>query len=523
MRQAFLIILFLFLQLLSKAQFPIDVQQYKFSLQLSDASDTVKGLAEVQIRFLEPVKTFNLQLARVQAATGKGMRVDIVWGENVSRFSHLRDSIHIELKKEALEDETQTFLIAYAGIPADGLIISKNKYNERTFFADNWPDRAHQWLPCNDRPDDKALVEFQVTAPVHYNIISNGVLQNEHLLDANQKITRWKTSIPIPTKVMVIGAARFAVKQYADSTITPVSAWVYPQDSTKGFYDFGLAPSIVEFFSDYIGPYPFKKLANVQSKTIFGGGMENASCIFYEENNVSGTRQSEALLAHEIAHQWFGNSATEKSYAHLWLSEGFATYLTTIYLEQKYGRDTLVKRLQEDRAEIIQFAKGWPHPVIDSISAWMDLINANSYQKGSWVLHMLRVEVGDTIFQNIIRTYYDRYKFSNADTWDFEKVAEEVSGKDLKPFFRQWLFSPSVPTLIIQPKIEADRVKIKIIQHAGLFHFPLEVRIVKADGKMITQIIPVHEKETEFTFKWAGIKHVVIDPNRNLLYTEVRR
>jgi hypothetical protein len=104
---------------------------------------------------------------------------------------------------------------------------------------------------------------------------------------------------------MVIGAARFAVKQFSDSSITPVSAWVYPQDSTKAVYDYELAASIVKFFSGYIGPYPFEKLANVQSKTIFGG-MENAGAIFYAENTVTGTRKSEALLAHEIAHQWFG-------------------------------------------------------------------------------------------------------------------------------------------------------------------------------------------------------------------------
>jgi aminopeptidase N len=142
---------------------------------------------------------------------------------------------------------------------------------------------------------------------------------------------------------MVIGAAKFAVKLYDDSPKNiPISAWVYPQDSVTGFRNYSPAPAIVKFFSDYIGPYPYNKLANVQSTTIFGG-MENASAIFYDEESAEENKPIESLLAHEIAHQWFGDMASEKSFSHLWLSEGFATYLSDMYLESKYGVDTLIR------------------------------------------------------------------------------------------------------------------------------------------------------------------------------------
>ena len=513
-----LILFFTFLSF-SKVHAQIDVLQYRFQLTLSDASDTLKGVATITVKFLEDTKSFKLDLA--SRNHGRGMQVYSVTAHDTTfSITHIQDTLRIQLPKEAKKDAVQTYTITYAGIPADGLIISKNRWNERTFFADNWPNRAHQWLPCNDRPDDKALVEFDVTAPAQYRVISNGVLIEEKAISNNQTYTHWNETRPIPTKVMVIGAARFAVKQFADSSVTPVSAWVYPQDSSKGFRDLAPATAVVKFLSDYIGPYPFEKLANVQSKTIFGG-MENAGAIFYAEDEIKGTGQAEDLLAHEIAHQWFGDAATEKSFAHLWLSEGFATYLAHLYLEQTYGRDTLMKRLQADRADVARFAKQWPYPVVDSLSPLMQLLNANSYQKGSWVLHMLRMQVGDTVFKKIMQAYYSRYQFRNADTWDFEKVAEEVSGQELSTFFKQWLFTPGVPELKIRTSIEKDQLIITVNQEQQyLYTFPLEIEVSDDAGhdKKFSNVIT--SKEQAFTYEVGfPIKHKVVDPDCKLLFT----
>jgi aminopeptidase N len=494
-----------------------DVLHYNYAIDLNDHDDTIKGTALITLIKKSDKQTIALDLGSVNK-DGKGMTATVAIGREALHFTHNADHLNIDLSKHKKGD-TLTLAVTYKGIPSDGLVISKNKYGDRTFFADNWPNRAHYWIPCKDVPDDKASFEFSVVTPSQYKVISNGV-KVEHKNVNGTSMTHWKEDTPLPTKVMVIGAAKFAIKEFPDSPPNiPISAWVYQQDSTKGFHDYAPATEILKFFSGYIAPYPYNKLANVQSKTIFGG-MENASAIFYAENSVTGKGGVEDLLAHEIAHQWFGDMASEKSFTHLWLSEGFATYFTDIYWQQKYGEEAFRKRLQKERNEVIQFVKTTDHPVVDSVSSYMDLLNPNSYQKGGWILHMLRNVVGDSVFQKIIQSYYQQYKGGNADTRDFEAVAEKVSGKDLKWFFDQWLYRPGIPKLNANWKTEGNEIKVEIKQTGSqIFQFPLEIGIVSADGKMTIQKLSIKSKEEEFKVE-TSFKPVklVLDPNTNLLF-----
>jgi len=248
--------------------------------------------------------------------------------------------------------------------------------------------------------------------------------------------------------------------------------------------------------------------------------MENANAIFYAETSVTGDRQSESLIAHEIAHQWFGNTATEKNFSHLWLSEGFADYMTNIYFESKYGADSFQKRMQQAREEVIEFARTSKLAVVDSTSDYMDLLSPNSYQKGAWVLHMLRTEVGDSIFKKIIRAYYNQYKFTNADTRDFEKIAETVSGKDLKWFFDQWLYRPGIPELQIETKTDGNELKLKITQGKQMYRFPINVVIEAANNEVIVRRFYIEGKETELKMKAKSPVRISIDPGKKLLYAE---
>ena len=500
-----------------------DVEHYKFSIRVTDDHDTIQGEAVITLRFLQQSTSFLLDLVK-RSSNGKGMTVlSVEEGGKPASYQHADTGLLIQTVAAA--GEVKTYTIRYSGVPADGLIISKNKYGHRTLFADNWPDRAHNWIPCKDHPSDKSTVEFIITAPDHYRVVANGSLKEETGLPDHSKRTHWSEGVALPVKVMAIGMADFAVSDACYAGTIPVYSWVYTEDKQAGFYDYGFACSILPWYVQWVGPYPFEKLANVQSKTIFGG-LENASAIFYAENSVRGNGKAEALLAHEIAHQWFGDAATETDWQHIWLSEGFATYMTNLYLENKYGHDTLVERLEQDRAQVVQFSRRNAAPVVDrSVHNAMELLNANSYQKGGWILHMLRCELGKEAFQQGIRNYFAAFTGKNAATEDFQKEMEKAGGKNLQPFFHQWLYTPGQPRLKTGWEYNAAKKVVNVVitqMQPTLFTFPLKIKLVTAE-KPVIQTVSVTNKETRISLP-AGTSpvQVVLDPDMELLYEEVK-
>lgn len=508
----------------SLADESIDVSHYQFNLTVSDDSDIIRGEAVITIKSLARLTSFEIDL-KSRGADGKGMTVSAVRMESRDlRYAHASDLLRIYLPEEQAPGSYFKISIFYSGIPRDGLIIASNKHGDRTFFGDNWPDRAHNWLPTVDSPADKATVEFAVTAPDHYQVISNGRLVEESDNGNGTRLTRWSSAVPLPTKVMVVGIARFAVDHVGVFQSVPVQSWVYPQEREEGFHDYEMAWPILEYFTMTIGPFPFEKLANVQSKTIYGG-MENAGAIFYHENSIDGNRSSESLFAHEIAHQWFGDSVTEKDFHHVWLSEGFATYLTHLYLEHRYGTARMNTELQATRRDVLAYAERNPEsPVVDStITVLTDLLSANSYQKGGWVLHMLRREIGDDAFREGLRRYYSTFRDSNALTDDFKAVMELVSGSDLDWFFDQWVYTPSVPSLNVTWSYndEAASVVINASQRhpsGAIYQLPVEIGIIDDSGAMQIVSFRMLARSGRYSFPVESRpQRIVVDPDTNIL------
>jgi len=502
----------------------VDVKHYRFRVTLNDTTDIIEGVADISFVVKKSISEFELDLIS-KNSLGKGMQIkEVKLGGKETKFTHQNDRIKILFTTQPVVGETMIVSIRYSGVPQDGLIISKNKFGDRTFFADNWPDRGRNWLPVVDHPADKAAVDFIVTAPLHYEVIANGVRIEESYLTKNQKLTHYKEETPISTKVMVVGVARFAIQQAAVINSIPVESWVYPQNREAGFNDYAVAGKILDFFINHIGPYSYKKLANVQSKTTFGG-LENASAIFYFENSVTGKNEHETLIAHEIAHQWFGNSATEKEWHHLWLSEGFATYFAILYNEFTYGFAKRQEDMIKDRDEVVAFFGKNPMPIVNtSITNLMKLLNVNNYQKGSWVLHMLRQEIGDRNFWAGIREYYRQYQNGNALSSDFQQVMETTSGKDLDQFFNQWLYKSGHPVLEVEWKYDETGknllVTVNQVQKGTFFNFPLEIGIY-AENAVVPRIekLYINRASQQLTVPVPSkpVK-IGLDPNINLLF-----
>ena len=501
----------------------IDVLDYRFELVLSDTSDYIEGRAVIGFRLLQAVSEVEFDLDDVDGSShlehgdaaleSGGMEVSSVAyigppgsGREfvpTALFDHGDDRLRVSLGDDARAGEKRHLEVRYRGVPADGLTIGVNRHGDRTFFADNWPDRAHHWLPVVDHPSDKALVSFSVTAPAHYQVVATGAFVAAVDLGDGLRRTEWRSRAPVATKVMAIGVARFARRREATVDGVPVETWVYPQDREAGLRAFAPAGRVVGTFERRLGDYPYAKLANVQTTTRWGG-LENAGNVFYDEDAIDSENGIEGLIAHEVAHQWFGDSVTESDWPHVWLSEGFATYLTTCYLDWTYGRDRFREQMDSARQRVLKYIEQAPDSVIvpEAVPDPRRLLSPNVYQKAAWVLHMLRGEIGDGTFWRGMRTYYQRFRDRNASTADFAAVMEEVSGQRLDWFFDQWLRRPGVPELEIKWSYDAalSAVGLQVRQHgATIYRLPLDVEAVLVDGRTVRGRVDVEGALTTAT------------------------
>lgn len=512
----------------------LDVQHYDFHVDFSPRGldDTVRVASTITVYRSARADTLVLDLR-------SAMRVDDAQ-VNGTPVTTRRDSASVRIPLPAGMRDTLRVALRYRGKPTDGLIIRKDSSGTWTAFADHFPDRAREWLATVDHPSDKATVEWTVRTPVGYRVIANGELQEETPQPATANapamlLTRWRNVRPLYTGVMVIGVAPFAVYELGRTACggselpgcVPQSVWISPdvRDYMPG--PFARAGDIVALFSRLIGPFPYEKLAHVQSSTRYGG-MENASAIFYADNIYRRRSMSEGLIAHETAHQWFGDAVTTREWPHVWLSEGFATYFAAVWAEQSRGDTAMLAEVRGMRQTVLNDKLTAEKPIVDeTLSDLRYVLNSLVYQKAGFTLHMLRQEVGDSAFFQGVRSYYAKYRHGNALTNDFAREMEASSGKKLDWFFDQWMRRPGFAEVTAGWRWEEGRKSLLVTASQGTrfapFRLNLSLDVTDAQGKVhrVRVTIPPSRVATvPVPIKLAAApKGVVFDPDASLLGT----
>lgn len=501
-----------------------DALHYDITLIPSDTGTHILG--EVQINWrLRSTDLVEMQLDSAMRVIR--VLVDGKPNTRISRTRYARSEQWIGVPHQKQPGDTISTRVRYRGYVRDGLIVGANQHGSRTIFADNWPDRAHLWLPSQDHPSDKATVAFHVQAPLDQKVIANGTLERIDTLAYGNAVWHYRLDTPIPVYTMVVGIGRLSRTELPAAACqircVPLTVWTYPEDSAYAATGpFRRAPEMLDYFSRTLGPYPYSSLAHVESSTRFGG-MENTTAIFYDEKQYQKKTLGETLVAHETAHQWFGNSVTPGDWHHLWLSEGFATYLAALWRGHADG-DSAFRAGMSAMAEKIFTSAETQKPILDtSATDLLGLLNSNNYQKGAWVLHQLRSLVGDSVFFRGLSRYFETYRNRTALSADFARVMSQAAGRDLDWYFQQALLQPGYPQLSVRWEHQGNKLTLDIAQlqpaEWGVYRIP--GLILLADDRPVR--VNLTGKRTRVGVE--GIrrkpKKIEVDPNGGwLLKTE---
>ena len=452
-------------------------------------------------------------------------------------FVHRNQKLEVTLPSRLPANTRTRVTVTYHGKPSDGLILKADRDGRPSAIGDNWPNRVHHWIPGFDHPSAKATVTFKVTAPSKNLVVANGRFQSVETVADGMRTWTYTEGVPIPPYCMVIGVGDFAKVNPSQPTITPLSYYVSRSDSSYALKGFSPADPALRMFSETVGPYPYEKLDLIIGATQFGG-MENSSAIVFTPKlfvNLDGKHSRafgvpegiETVIAHEIAHQWFGDSVTGATWADLWLSEGFATYFAGLFIERHDGQQSFKSYMQDAADSVFKYSKKAQTPIYDrDTEELFGLLNANSYQKGAWVLHMLRSRLGDEIFLRGVRNYYQAHKNSTATTEDFRTALEKASGKKLGEFFERWVYEAGHPQYEVKwrwlPKTRSVSVTLTQVQNGKPFSDPVEVAINTSSGQIRGVITPTG-RTASITIRSAKTpKSVDVDPDDTLLNEVVR-
>ncbi len=465
----------------------IDVLHQHLDIDCHIPGEDITGINRLEIRFSEPeTDTIHLDLSAV-------LTVDSVKASFEPLIWHRREEA-IVIERPSTMPDSVTVWVFYHGTPEAGYFKRLNPHDNPVWFTLAEPINSRKWYPCNDWPWDKFTSDVTVRVPFGYKALSNGSLTGVGIDTLEgETIWHWHEDNPIATYLVSLAIHPYTIIGGVDSFI---AFWAYPEDSAAIAWDWARTQEMVDLYSDLFVPYPFIKYH--QSEIPRNGAMEHQTCTSMGDALVDGERTWEWVVAHELAHQWFGDLITCHTWMDLWLNEGFATFSEALWFEHLYGHDSYRDYLGYLKRRYIGHLAGG-HEERFSIYDPEYMWGVTVYHKAGAVLGMLRDRLGDEAFFDSVNLYIERHAHATATTEEFISDIEESSGEDLTQFFHQWIYSGGHPEIEIRWGYHMNWVNITQVQpETTVFKFDLEFQIINEMGDTGIYILPVRERWESF-------------------------
>ena len=506
---------------LNQNQEKIDIKFYELNLDIDFNSSRLRGSVTVN------GVIGNIYPDFIELDLYDNMTVDSILQNNIPiLYLHENDMLKIPISDITLDDENLFSLtIFYQGTP-DHCGAGGFKFDEHQNIGHVWTLSeaycARSWWPCKDDPSDKAdSVNIIVSVPIEpaYIVASNGLLSST-TINNNKKTYFWKERYPITT--YLVSLAIYPYTKWVDQYVSPISSdtmliehYVFPDRYEASYPNYSLTKDMLSFFSELFGEYPFISEKYGHADFTWGGGMEHQTL-------SSMGSFSQNLMVHELGHSWWGNLITCKTFNDIWLNEGFARYCQALWAEHMYGREAYFDFMNNHA----YYGAGTIY--VENPSSNSQIFSAGlSYNKASWVLHMLRHKVGETMFFDILKSYAsnDSLSYNAASTSDFQKVCEDISGLDFEQFFQQWIYGEKYPKYELSWWHEGNgiyNVKIDQVQSYNFFSMPIDLKFSGSAGPMLVDTtIVIENNNSSQLYEFSGfnflVENVMLDPENWIL------
>lgn len=420
-----------------------DVQHYQINLAVDIDRQELNGCTSIQAIATKDLSAFNLDFV--------GMEIDSL-SVNGEPANYSRAGLELVIQAPLPIPTGNAFVVAvqYHGSPGAGVDTSQlpeysvgwGWYENGAYVAAE-PTGASSWFPVNEHPIDKATYSYAITVAKPFVVAANGLLQ-ETIDNGDTQTFIWVSAFPMASYLATVGVGEFDVATDTGPDGLPIRNYFETDITPEVRADFDRIGEMIDFYDGIFGPYPFEAAGVIVHDLDFNFSLETQTLIVFGEGFTD-----EFVVAHELAHQWYGNSVGLKQWQDIWLNEGFATYASSLWNEHDDGEAALTAEIEEYYAQVAgaeqsSFAGQAPPPGDPGSD---NLFAFSVYYRGALTLHALRLEIGDQAFFDTLATYYDRFKHDNATTTDFIAVAEEMSGQDLSAFFDAWLYDAEIPDI----------------------------------------------------------------------------